>query len=168
MIDVDCPARAHPQVAGDPEIVGDVPHAPDRSGKILRPPPRRAVLDRAGERHLARLDLDLDATGVEAGIVHQPVADELEQARVGAGLVLRPAAAMRAGDAARGPVALGMARAVGLAECRAVAPHPVVLLLDHGPLPLVDGTPRLSIRHGLSSSSSRASPQPRGKRRVPA
>src|SRR3954469_7432234 len=76
-------------------------------GDVLGPALGVAVLDRARQRDLAVLDRDLDARGVDPGIVHQVVADQFPDTLVrahialGADAAIAPLAVPRRGLAPR-------------------------------------------------------------------
>src|SRR5690606_17909628 len=81
-------SRIHPQIVLD---MGDARHV---LGDILGPPLVVAAVDLAGEGHLVRLDVHLDARCIERGVVAQPVAHILLDALVRAGVALRAVTAV--------------------------------------------------------------------------
>jgi hypothetical protein len=76
--------------AFDAQIVLHVRHARDGLRDVIRPPLLEAPRHRAGERHLAVRDADLDVAGVDAVIVGEAVVHVLADAVVGARVVARP------------------------------------------------------------------------------
>ena len=100
------------------QVVLHVRHAADRLGDVLGPPPGVAPVDRAGQRHLAALDPDLDVRGVDVPVVRQPVADLLADPLVAPRRPPRPEAtpvasgltAGRPPPPARLPIAVGEPR----------------------------------------------------------
>jgi hypothetical protein len=70
------------------------PRPPCPSGELSRAPLFRPRADTPVQGHLAVLDRALDVGRVDVAVVGEPVAHVLEDARVGAAVVLRPLAAM--------------------------------------------------------------------------
>ena len=85
-------------------MVEHVAHAGDVHRDVLGQPPRPAVGDPAFERDVPVADLHADLPRIEARVGGEPVAQVLEDPLVGASVVARPAARVRAGT--EGDVAL--------------------------------------------------------------